>query len=676
MGIGIGIDTGGTYTDAVAYDLDAHQVRAAAKAQTTKVNLSVGIGAALDALPPDLVRSAEMISLSTTLATNACVEDKGGRARLLFIGAQPWVVERYGAEYGLPSDGEIFHLDAKTTTAGEIVRTPDWDSLLRSGGAWIRDACGVGIVDVDAMDNGGALEKQAREYLTTTWDIPVVCGHELFSDLNSLRRGSSVLLNARLVPLISEFLLATRTALRQRSITAPVVIMRSDGSLMSERFAKQRPVETLVCGPAASVMGGLALAGEKNCLVIDMGGTTTDIAIVTEGVSRKASKGVDVGKWKTLVNGLAVRSFGLGGDSAIRLDGHGVMRLEPARLLPLSVAASTWPSVTTKLAELVRHRPAGHSLPLHEFFCPLKDISASSAYTSAEKSFCQALGDGPLSFAEAAEAAGTSPYNLDVHRLEEEGVILRSGLTPTDIMHLRGDFTRFDTEAATLGASFFASCLAVTSATLQEMVYDAVERKLYRAVVTVLLEDQHAFLASSLSASSAGLDELIATSWGMARHGKGRDLLGFRFDTPAALVGVGAPIHLFLPPVAEALGTRSVIPENAGVANALGAIVGSIRATRRVEIKPQYSSMDGLMGYVVFGESGPIHISDQAAAIEEARKAAREAATEEAIRRGAQGEITVTTDVRISAPKARDGTEVLVGIRVEATAIGKVLQAG
>lgn len=123
MGIGIGIDTGGTYTDAVAYDFDAQRVLAAAKAQTTKADLSVGIGAALDALPLDLVRSAEMISLSTTLATNACVEDKGGRARLLFIGVQPWIVERYGAEYGLPSDGEIFHVDAKTTTAGEIVRT-------------------------------------------------------------------------------------------------------------------------------------------------------------------------------------------------------------------------------------------------------------------------------------------------------------------------------------------------------------------------------------------------------------------------------------------------------------------------------------------------------------------------------------------------------------------------
>ncbi len=671
MGIGIGIDTGGTYTDAVAYDFDTRSVRAVSKAQTTRGDLSVGIGAALDALPADLVRGAEMISLSTTLATNACVEDKGGRARLLFIGVQPWIVERYGAEYGLPPYGEIFHLDARTAATGEIERSPDWGLLLRDGGEWIRDACGVGIVDIDAMDNGGALEKQARELLTSTWNIPVVCGHELFSDLDSLRRGSSVLLNARLVPLINEFLLATRTALHKRSITAPVVIMRSDGSLMSEHFAEHRPVETLVCGPAASVTGGLALAGEKECLVIDMGGTTTDIAIVTGGVPRQARDGVDVGKWKTFVKGLSVRSFGLGGDSAVRFDSHGVMRLEPARLLPLSVAASTWPSVTAKLADLVRRRPEGHPLPLHEFFCPLKDISASSAYTEAEKRFCQALRDGPLSLAEAAEAAGSSPYNLELRRLEEEGVILRSGLTPTDIMHLRGDFSRFDAQAAALGAAFFSSCIGVTPETLQRMVYDAVERKLHAAVVTVLLEDLHASRAGAPSPASAGLEQLISTSWSMARHGKGRDLLGFRFDTPAALVGIGAPIHLFLPAVAEALGTRCVIPPNAGVANALGAIVGSIRVTRRVEIKPQYS-IDGLNGYVVFSESGAVHTTDQEAAIEEARKAAREAALEEATRRGARGEIAVSTDVRVSAPKARNGSEILLAIRVEATAIGKV----
>ena len=667
MGIGIGIDTGGTYTDAVVYDFDTRTVLSSAKAQTTREDLSVGIGAALDSLPPDLVRRAEMISLSTTLATNACVEDKGGRARLLFIGVDKLVVDRYGGEYGLPLDGEIFYLPGKTTSSGEIVEKPDWDAFRTAGSPWIRDACGAGIVDIDAMDNAGALEQQARELVASAWGVPVVCGHELFSDLNSLRRGSSVLLNARLVPLISEFLIATRTALLRRSLTAPVVIMRSDGSLMSERFAVLRPVETLACGPAASVMGGLALAAEKDSLVIDMGGTTTDIAIIEGGVPRKASEGVDVGRWKTFVKGLSVRSFGLGGDSAVRFDGHGVMRLEATRLLPLSVAAARWPSVTAKLSRLVQTQKS-HPLLLHELFCPVRDITASAAYTETEKAFCRALQGGPLLFAEAAEAIGASPYNLDVSRLEEEGVVLRSGLTPTDIMHLRGDFTRFDAEAARLGADFVSSCIGVTPTVLQGMVYDAVERSLYLAIVTVLLEDQHPALT--------GLDDLIRESWDMARRrekrDEKRDMLRFGFDTPAVLVGIGAPIHIFLPAVAEALGTRCVIPENAGVANALGAIVGSIRVTRRVEVKPQYS-IDGIGGYVAFCESGVVHTTDKDSAVEAAVQAAKAAAREEAVRRGAQGEIAVTSEVRVSAPKARDGHEVLVAIHVEATAIGKAV---
>jgi hypothetical protein len=261
-----------------------------------------------------------------------------------------------------------------------------------------------------------------------------------------------------------------------------------------------------------------------------------------------------------------------------------------------------------------------------------------------------------------------SPYNLDVRRLEEEGVVLRSGLTPTDIMHLRGDFTRFDAEAAKLGADFVSSCMGVTPVALQEMVYDAVERSLYLAIVTVLLEDQHPALT--------GLDDLIRESWDMARRrekrDEKRDMLRFGFDTPAVLVGIGAPIHIFLPAVAEALGTRCVIPENAGVANALGAIVGSIRVTRRVEVKPQYS-IDGIGGYVAFCESGVVHTTDKDSAVEAAVQAAKAAAREEAVRRGAQGEIAVTSEVRVSAPKARDGHEVLVAIHVHATAIGKAV---
>ena len=90
--IGIGIDTGGTYTDAVAYDMETKQVLSYGKALTTKERLETGIGAALDTLNPEHVRRAGLVALSTTLATNACVEDKGSRARLLMIGVEPETV--------------------------------------------------------------------------------------------------------------------------------------------------------------------------------------------------------------------------------------------------------------------------------------------------------------------------------------------------------------------------------------------------------------------------------------------------------------------------------------------------------------------------------------------------------------------------------------------------------
>ena len=106
MIIGIGIDTGGTCTDAVIYDFDTREVLAKGKALTTREDLSLGIGAAIDALPPELLVRAGIIALSTTLATNACVEDKGGRARLLLIGTSQKVLDWVDAKtrYGLGTE--------------------------------------------------------------------------------------------------------------------------------------------------------------------------------------------------------------------------------------------------------------------------------------------------------------------------------------------------------------------------------------------------------------------------------------------------------------------------------------------------------------------------------------------------------------------------------------------
>jgi N-methylhydantoinase A/oxoprolinase/acetone carboxylase beta subunit len=410
------------------------------------------------------------------------------------------------------------------------------------------------------------------------------------------------------------------------------------------------------------------LTGEQDCLIIDMGGTTTDVAIVKKGIPVRARDGVEIGTWSTLVRGLFVDTFGLGGDSAVRWDRNGRMVLQPTRLIPLSIAADRWPSVTDKLHKLV-HTVKKHPRFLHEFLVLVRDIADASGYGGGEVALCDALRDGPLTISEAAEAIGTDVYNLDANRLEEEGVVMRCGLTPTDIMHLKGDFNNFNTEAAELGAQFVASCIDVSPDTLSDLVYDRVKEILYGNIVRMLVEDAHPSLRRNDFGS--GLETLIAESWKAGENGGGRNFLHFRFRTPAVLVGIGAPIHIFLPDVARALGAEYVIPEHAGVANAIGAVVGNVIATCQIEIKPQYT-VKGIDGYVVFGKHENSHVMDRQAAIEIGVQEAQKAAREEAVLRGASGAITVTSNVRIQAAEASDKTEVLLGILAHATAIGKI----
>ena len=437
---------------------------------------------------------------------------------------------------------------------------------------------------------------------------------------------------------------------------------------MSEKFTMVRPVETLLCGPAASVMGGIELTRENDSLIIDMGGTTTDMAIVKGGMPLKAKDGINVGKWRTFVKGIYIETFGLGGDSAVRFDKTGKLALEPNRIIPLSMAADKWPVIPVKLKELINTKRK-HTRLLHEFFCLVRDISGNRNYTPREMAFCEALKNGPLIFSEAAEVIGTDVYNLKMDRLEKEGVVVRSGLTPTDIMHIKGDFNRYHTGAAKLGAEFVASCVDVAPEILPDLVYDKVKKTLYNKIVKMLLEDQYPdFRKNGLG---AGMETLITESWEIARNEGNPGFLHFSFRTPAALVGIGAPIHIFLPDVAKALGTRCVIPENAGVANALGAVVGNIAVTCEIEVKPEYS-LAGIGGYLVYGKSQNSHADYQDEAVAIALNEAETAAREEAIRRGASGDISVTSEVKTNTAETVNKTEILLGIKVIAKAVGRV----
>lgn len=694
MIIGLGIDTGGTCTDAVLYDFDSRKIIASAKTVTTKENLAVGILAAIDSLPAEHLSSVIRVALSTTLATNACVENKGGRAKLLMMNAYRKVVADTGHRYGLPPMEELRFLD------GEEPDDTAWEQFFTSNAEWFADADALGIVELDAGLNGARLEKDAKQRLRDRSSLPVIGSHELFTEPNVLQRGAGTLLNARLIPVIGGFLESVREALVVRGINAPVVIVRSDGTLMSESFTGVRPVETLLCGPAASVMGGMALSDAPDCLIVDMGGTTTDMAVVRNGIPLKARDGVRIGKWKTYVRGVYIDTFGLGGDSEIRQTQHGALHLDSGRVMPLCMAASRWPEVVPRLERLLGEKPH-HTLPLHTFFALLKDVTrqplADGRYSPLERAFCHALSDGPLIWTDAADAIGVDPYNLDMKRLEREGVVIRCGLTPTDLMHVRGEFTQYDKAASLLGLQFVAASCDMNPETLTLTVYDRIQKTIYVHLVRLLLEESDPWYRRH--GLGQGLERLIEARWDAFRGVlvktdqpdppenplldwqkapvqapdaaslAAAQLLDLGIRTPATLVAIGAPTHLFLPKVAAALGTTCVTPDHAGVANALGAIISHIAAEATVEIRLE-GGPGGFAGYRVRGFVDNPLIEDRDEALTYASEDARREARSEARRRGAEGELTVSVETSEDVARAKGGAPITLGMSVTATAVG------
>ncbi|MDR0670490.1 MAG: hydantoinase/oxoprolinase family protein [Treponema sp.] len=668
--VGIGIDTGGTYTDAVVYDFTERKVLGAAKALTTRQDLSVGILEALDKLPPALLKSAEIMALSTTLATNACIEGKGGRARLVFLGGDKKVIDEYGGKYGLPPADDMYIQESYSKFSGAIEREPDWELFKAGVASRFNHLDGAGILELYAMKNNAVLEKKAKELFQRIHNIPVVCGHELFSDLNCLQRASGTLLNAGLFPVIQEFLLAIKKAMTERDIKAAVVIVRSDGTLMSEGFAVLRPVETLLCGPAASIAGGTWLSKAANCVVIDMGGTTTDMALVQNSIPVRAAEGINVGKWRTFVQGFAIRTFGLGGDSAVHYNETSVF-LEDYRVLPLCVVGAQYPSVITGLRELLDSQTP-HDKYLHEHYLLIRDIKDGERYTDREKRFCEALRQGPRILRDAAEAAGTDMYNLQVSRLVKEGVVQVCGLTPTDIMHIRGDFSAYSVEAARLGAEYTAFNLGISVEELCNRVYDEVKRKIYINVVKIFLENQNKHYMKNGVDREA--ERLILQSYESAKRGHRGMPLSTAFTTDYALVGIGAPIRIFLADVAKLLGTEAIVPEHYEVANALGAVVGNIYVSYPVTIHPNYGP-GGIENYTVFGFTGNRVFTTLKDAELFAAEEAKAGARAEAVKRGASGEITVTCSFDKKDAQAKSGS-VYMGTTVTGCAAAAGIAAG
>lgn len=664
MNIGLGIDTGGTYTDAVIYNYDTEEVVCASKTLTTRENLTRCILSAIRALDAAYLPEINLVALSTTLATNACIEGRGAAARLVITGGDKKIVSDRHAEFGLPPAEEILFIGGRISLDGTVAEEPDWDevrTVLSEAACADRSFAVAGML----ASRNPSLEYRIRDILSEL-GCETVCSCDLaVNELNYLRRASSALLNARLTPLIAEFISSVRSSLSDLRIEAPVYIVRSDGSLMSADFAVLRPVETLLCGPTASVAGAARLTNEQNAIVADIGGTTCDLALIRGGIPVKNENGVSLGAWQTTVCATYIETFGLGGDSRVKIERDGTVSLGPERVIPLCILADEFPSVVGELRRMNSSRYQGQSRR-YEFFKLVSSADTRLNLTRREREICRLLENGPMASDTLAEAMDQDIYTFRPDNLEKYGIILRSGFTPTDAMHMAGIFTDYNTEAARLGAGYFTRLLSTDEDGLCSLIFDRVRLMLYTGIIRLLMRETY----GAGFADSTDIAHLAEKTW----HGGENEFITAGFRTSAALIGVGAPTHIFIHEVAEKLGTRSVVPANAAVANAVGAAVSGVSVTHEIEIRPSYT-VGGLEGYYILSlEDNPFYHSYEAA-LTRAKAEAEASARTEAARRGLIGEAEANVEItrNDSIAALEDGTiSIELGIFVRATIQGRI----
>lgn len=570
----LGVDTGGTYTDAVVLDEITDQVLASAKSLTTRPDLALGVGRAIDAAIADAAidpADIAMVSLSTTLATNALVEGQGGKIALVFIGFETAELGRAGLADALRGDPVISMHGGHNHAGGEVVPL-DMAALKQSIEGLDEGVTGFAIAASFATRNS-AHEIAARDLIRDMTGKPVTCSHELSSALGGPKRALTAVLNARLIGMIDGLISACEGHLAKVGISARLMVVRGDGALVSSTVAREKPIETILSGPAASIAGASWLTGETDALVSDIGGTTTDVCLLQGGKPKIDPLGARVGPYRTMVEAVAMRTTGLGGDSEVHVvDGlEGGLVLGPRRLMPIALAARDYPD----LVHAVLDRALASDVPASDgcqFAIPMwREIP--KGLDPREAVVVDRLTDGPLRLGQAVTNRMESPA---LARLVARGMVLIAGVTPSDASHALGHVDIWDAEASTKALTLFArrrSGGGERLSTGPEAMAQNIIAQLTRQTVDCLLQAAFSEDERDWDQAAETLARHPITMAGMDRH-RGVVEVDLRLGVP--VIGLGASAGTYYGAVGERLNTRMILPAHAGVANAIGAVVGQV----------------------------------------------------------------------------------------------------
>lgn len=571
----IGVDTGGTFTDAVLVDIPSGRVIAWSKVRTDRNDLCLSIGKCLEKListEPSAVR-ASAVNLSTTLATNAIVEERMRPVCLILIGYERNSFEAWSFGESLPTHNVVF-IDGGHNRHGKESAPLD-EKRIRNTAVFWRDRVEAFAISSLFGNRNPDHEIRARAIINESSNLPCSCGHELSGELNTLARASTAALNAGLVPTVREWLDAMQETFAGAGIHAPVYVVRGDGSLMSSAWAKERPVETILSGPAASIAGAAHLAPEsssKSFVALDMGGTTTDMAFWGKGSPVISTKGVMVGRYKVMAPSIDIRTIALGGDSQVHIGpSKRALSFGPLRAVPLCLLTEAGITAVPSIVETGAGQKGN---------TPKAPVFLLAGASILEKNILSRVRDaGFITLTEAVAELQDHGGMEKIMNLVRAGVFELAAFTPTDALAALGKLPFGDGRI-----SRDAACLMARLGGFQKgedfsrEVIRAVSKHLAQFVLEEILE-RHGFSQS---------DRLFLNNLSerMLSGRKGNEPVSMEAALHVPLVGMGAPAGAFIPKAARMLKTHGIIPSESPVANATGAAMAATSVRKGVLILP------------------------------------------------------------------------------------------
>nr|WP_321498214.1 hydantoinase/oxoprolinase family protein [uncultured Methanolobus sp.] len=601
MHYGLGIDAGGTYTDAVLIRGSDGVIVDSKKAFTTYPDLQTGIKNVLDSLDQELLKNVNLVSVSTTLSTNSLLEGTGTSVALIIIGEKPAQTE-FPAEFVICVKGGH---DTRGDEACEL-DVAAVESFVLSTRTKVSAYAVSGYFGARNPEH----EIQAKELITKMTGMPVVCGHELSQELGAYERAVTAVLNAQLMPITYQFVNSVVKDVRGRGIDARLLMLKCDGSVYNIEDALEKPIETIFSGPAASLLGASYLSKMETCAVIDIGGTSTDVSMLRDGVPEISSSGAVVGGWKTRVRAMKMETSATGGDSHIWVQDMQA-HVGPRRVLPLCVASTMYPDLLNKLkrSRVVPRNHMDENLQPTKFF--VRTAYEASDLDDDETEVLSMIGSEPVSVTDLTSdmRRNIPPGVLD--SLIRKRLVQGIGFTPTDALHVLGIYTKWDVQASETGAANLARYTMKGKYDFCTQVRELVAKNMAADLMSYILPHHPAGMIADL------LDDKYPAK--------------FKVEIPVVLLG--GPSGAYDSELSSMIDAEVVVPEFSDVGNAVGALAG--KGVKRIEIMITPASLENPdEDFLVFSPVGRGRFKNYVDAVEFATNTGKELVLDYEIRCG------------------------------------------